>query len=101
MPIRRGDCTVHNERVMHGSGGNLTAGMRRAYIVAFRSARHDRHRAALGFTHSHNDSPTCSTRSASPARHADRGLGEPRTGGGRAPARGVRRLAIVAVGLAG
>ena len=22
VPIRRGDCTVHNERVMHGSGGN-------------------------------------------------------------------------------
>ena len=45
MPIPRGDCTVHNERVMHGSGGNNTDGFRRAYILAYRSAETDRHRA--------------------------------------------------------
>lgn len=55
MPIRRGDCTVHNERVMHGSGGNGTAGFRRAYILAFRSAETVTAERALGFTHSHND----------------------------------------------
>ncbi len=55
-PIRRGDCTVHNERVMHGSGGNLTDGFRRAYIVAFRSEESVATERALGFTHSHNDS---------------------------------------------
>jgi phytanoyl-CoA hydroxylase len=55
-PIRRGDCTVHNERVMHGSGGNLTDGFRRAYIVAFRSKETVATERALGFTHSHNDS---------------------------------------------
>jgi phytanoyl-CoA hydroxylase len=55
MPIRRGDCTVHNERVMHGSGGNNTAGFRRAYIVAYRAAETVRIERELGFTHSHND----------------------------------------------
>ncbi len=55
MPISRGDCTVHNERVMHGSGGNNTAGFRRAYILAFRSAETISTERELGFTHSHND----------------------------------------------
>ncbi len=57
MPIRRGDCTVHNERVMHGSGGNTTPGFRRAYIVAFRSVDTIATERSLGFTHSHNDAP--------------------------------------------
>ncbi len=43
-PIRRGDVTVHNERVLHGSGGNTTDGFRRAYVLAFRVRRDDRHR---------------------------------------------------------
>jgi phytanoyl-CoA hydroxylase len=55
VPIRRGDCTVHNERVMHGSGGNLTDGYRRAYIIACRSAATVATERELGFTHSHND----------------------------------------------
>lgn len=55
MPISRGDCTVHNERVMHGSGGNRTDGFRRAYIVAYRSEETVRIERELGFTHSHND----------------------------------------------
>lgn len=54
-PIARGDCTVHNERVMHGSGGNRTAGYRRAYIIAFRSEATIKIERELGFTHSHND----------------------------------------------
>ena len=56
VPIARGDCTVHNERVMHGSGGNMTGGYRRAYILAFRSVETIATERALGFTHSHNDS---------------------------------------------
>ncbi|MCU1388256.1 MAG: Phytanoyl-CoA dioxygenase [Ilumatobacteraceae bacterium] len=56
VPIARGDCTVHNERVMHGSGGNMTPGYRRAYILAFRSVDTIATERALGFTHSHNDS---------------------------------------------
>jgi hypothetical protein len=55
VPIRRGDCTVHNERVMHGSGGNHTAGFRRAYVIAYRSQDTIRIERELGFTHSHND----------------------------------------------
>jgi ectoine hydroxylase-related dioxygenase (phytanoyl-CoA dioxygenase family) len=55
MPIRRGDITVHNERVLHGSGGNTTAGWRRAYVVAFRAAPTVAEERRLGFTHSHND----------------------------------------------
>ena len=55
VPIRRGDVTVHNERVMHGSGGNRTSGFRRAYILAFRSADTIAIERELGFTHSHND----------------------------------------------
>ena len=35
--ICRGDVTVHNERVMHGSGPNQSNGWRRAYVLAFRS----------------------------------------------------------------
>ena len=54
-PIARGDCTVHNERVMHGSGGNETDGFRRAYILAYRSEATVQIERALGFTHSHND----------------------------------------------
>jgi ectoine hydroxylase-related dioxygenase (phytanoyl-CoA dioxygenase family) len=54
-PIRRGDVTVHNERVMHGSGGNKTAGWRRAYVCAFRSKETVAWERAHGFTHSHND----------------------------------------------
>ena len=53
--IQRGDITVHNERVMHGSGGNKSAGWRRAYVVAFRSRETVAWERAHGFTHSHND----------------------------------------------
>lgn len=56
-PIARGDCTVHNERVMHGSGGNSTDGFRRAYVLAFRSEDTVATERQLGFTHSHNDDP--------------------------------------------
>ena len=55
MPISRGDVTVHNERVMHGSGGNNTDGFRRAYILALRSEDTVKIERELGFTHSHND----------------------------------------------
>ena len=55
VPISRGDVTVHNERVMHGSGGNNTDGFRRAYILAFRSDETIAIERELGFTHSHND----------------------------------------------
>lgn len=55
VPIQRGDVTVHDERVMHGSGGNSTDGHRRAYVLAFRAAEAVAIERQLGFTHSHND----------------------------------------------
>jgi phytanoyl-CoA hydroxylase len=55
VPIERGDVTVHNERVMHGSGGNTTDGFRRAYVIAFRPVETVEIERSLGFTHSHND----------------------------------------------
>ena len=53
--IRRGDCTVHQERVVHGSGGNDSVDWRRAYIVAFRSRDTVEEERRRGFTHSHED----------------------------------------------
>ncbi len=57
VPIGVGDVTVHNERVMHGSGGNTSDGWRRAYILAYRSEPTVEIERELGFTHSHNDAP--------------------------------------------
>ena len=50
------DATVRNERVMHGSGGNPTAGFRRACVIAYRAEDTVAIERRLGFTHSHNDS---------------------------------------------
>lgn len=55
--IARGDITVHNERICHGSGGNFSGGWRRAYVVAFRSEATVAEERKRGFTHSHNDAP--------------------------------------------
>ena len=55
VPIARGDITVHNESVIHGSGPNLSSGWRHAYVLAFRRASTISEERAMGFTHSHND----------------------------------------------
>jgi len=55
VPIKRGDITVHDERVAHGSGPNLSSDWRKAYVVAFRKAECIAEERSLGFTHSHND----------------------------------------------
>jgi phytanoyl-CoA hydroxylase len=55
VEIERGDITVHNEAILHGSGGNTSANYRRAYIVALRSESTVHAERSLGFTHSHND----------------------------------------------
>jgi phytanoyl-CoA hydroxylase len=55
--IRRGDVTVHHERVLHGSGGNDSPRWRRAYVLAFRSRETIALERAAGFTHSHSDDP--------------------------------------------
>ena len=55
LPVKRGSITVHNERIVHGSGGNRSHGWRRTYVVAHRSRQTVARERALGFTHSHND----------------------------------------------
>lgn len=55
LPVRRGDITVHNERIVHGSAGNQTDGWRRTYVVAYRSRQTVAYERHIGFTHSHND----------------------------------------------
>jgi phytanoyl-CoA hydroxylase len=55
-PARRGSVTIHNEYVVHGSGGNTSPHcQRRTYVVAFRAAAIVQAERAIGFTHSHND----------------------------------------------
>lgn len=56
LPVRRGDITLHNEWIVHGSGGNNSLNRwRRTYVIAFRSEQTIAHERRLGFTHSHND----------------------------------------------
>ena len=55
VEIKRGDITVHDERVVHGSGPNESDGWRRAYVLAFRTAEMVDEERRLGFSHSHND----------------------------------------------
>jgi ectoine hydroxylase-related dioxygenase (phytanoyl-CoA dioxygenase family) len=56
LPLRRGDITVHDERIVHGSGGNLSQNRwRRTYITAFRTKACVDFERSIGFTHSHND----------------------------------------------
>lgn len=56
LPLNRGDITVHNELILHGSGGNRSkTSWRRTYITAFRSKACVDFERSIGFTHSHND----------------------------------------------
>jgi len=61
LPLKRGDITVHNERIIHGSGGNPTDRWRRTYILAHRSRATVEYERSIGFTHSHNDTVRWST----------------------------------------
>jgi len=56
VEVGRGDVTVHDERVVHGSDGNKTNGWRRTYVIAFRHKDTIKMEREAGFTHSHNDS---------------------------------------------
>lgn len=55
LPVRRGSVTVHDERIVHGSAGNLSSEWRKTYVMAFRDAATVQQERAMGFTHSHND----------------------------------------------
>lgn len=53
--VPRGDVSIHDEWVVHGSGGNASPGPRRTYVAAFRPKATVAAERAAGFTHSHND----------------------------------------------
>ncbi len=55
LPVKRGDVTIHDERIVHGSAGNLSGEWRKTYVMAFRDEDTVRQERAMGFTHSHND----------------------------------------------
>ncbi len=55
LPVKRGSITVHDERIVHGSGGNNSKDWRKTYVMAFRDEETVKEERAMGFTHSHND----------------------------------------------
>jgi hypothetical protein len=57
-PAKRGSVTIHDEWVVHGSGGNTSVRERRTYVLAFRAAETVALERKAGFTHSHNDTVT-------------------------------------------
>jgi len=53
---KRGSVTIHNEYVVHGSGGNRSQNrQRRTYVIAYRAKKVVDAERRIGFTHSHND----------------------------------------------
>ena len=56
IPLKAGDISIHDERIVHGSGGNKsTKRDRKTYVLAFRSRATIEYERSIGFTHSHND----------------------------------------------
>jgi hypothetical protein len=55
LPVKRGSVTIHDERIVHGSAGNLSDCWRRTYVMAFRDEQTVKFERSMGFTHSHND----------------------------------------------
>ncbi len=55
LPVKRGSVTIHDERIVHGSGGNTSPNWRKTYVVAYRDTKTIAEERAMGFTHSHND----------------------------------------------
>ncbi len=55
LPVKRGSVTIHDERIVHGSGGNTSQEWRKTYVMAFRDEQTVQRERAIGFTHSHND----------------------------------------------
>lgn len=55
LPVKRGSITIHDERIVHGSGGNESNDWRKTYIIAYRDVETIKEERKIGFTHSHND----------------------------------------------
>jgi phytanoyl-CoA hydroxylase len=55
-PACSGSVTIHDEYVVHGSGGNTRADrQRRTYVLAYRDREIVQAERIIGFTRSHND----------------------------------------------
>ena len=57
LPVKRGDVTVHDEWIVHGSGGNPSDRVRKTYVAAYRDASMVDYERAIGFSHSYNNDP--------------------------------------------
>ncbi|MFT5303551.1 MAG: phytanoyl-CoA hydroxylase [Mariniblastus sp.] len=57
LPVGPGDCTVHDEWIVHGSSGNKSEEPRKTYVVAFRDEKMIAYERKHGFNHSYNDAP--------------------------------------------
>ena len=55
QPVKRGGVTVHDEWIVHGSGGNPSPRWRKTYVIAYRALDTIARERTMGFTHSHND----------------------------------------------
>ena len=56
IPVKAGDCTVHNEWIVHGSGGNSSKDrFRHTYVTALRHREMIAYERSMGFRHSYND----------------------------------------------
>jgi phytanoyl-CoA hydroxylase len=54
IEVERGSITVHDEWIVHGSGGNVSDNYRKTYVLAHRSRETVKEERAMGFDHSHN-----------------------------------------------
>lgn len=55
-PAKRGSLTIHDEYVVHGSGGNTCENrQRRTYVLAYRAKETVEAERKIGFDHSHNN----------------------------------------------
>ena len=54
VEVPRGSVTVHDEWIVHGSGGNVSEEFRKTYVCAHRSKATVEYERSIGFDHSHN-----------------------------------------------
>jgi ectoine hydroxylase-related dioxygenase (phytanoyl-CoA dioxygenase family) len=62
LRVKRGDVTVHDEWIVHGSGGNPSNRVRKTYVLAYRDAALIDYERSIGFSHSYNDDPSVTAR---------------------------------------
>jgi len=55
LPVKAGGATVHEEFIVHGSGGNTSPNWRHTYVAAFRDAEMVKFERSKGFRHSYCD----------------------------------------------